>query len=120
MLTIEEAFVEVIEFAKTLESGGVETLITPSKSESLGKGTNSLPREKWVRITFKPKVDKEAKAILDSVKALSLQGITFDMDGCPGERSWDIDWSFKVQAVPDKVFNAAANALDTHIRGCKT
>lgn len=99
-MDILEAYRRTLGAAEELRAVGIEVEINPSKSEK-AQGEDPLPRDKWVIVTFRPKNEEQVDAINRKADELGWAGIVFDTSGHPGERDWEIDWSFDVRDTPD-------------------
>ena len=83
-----------------LKESGIEVIIKPSRSsenKDIAKrysGTDRVPAEKWLHVTFHIKNGNESKKVLEMAQYLAMCGICFDTGGCSGQRDWELDWSF--------------------------
>ena len=113
-MEILKAYQLVLDAAVELREEGIDIKIIPSDSDEDPEESN-LRREKWIRIEFSPKTNAQAKSINKKTKELNWSGIRFDTSGHPGQRQWDLDWSFKVGDVPDAEWERAGDEVEDMI-----
>ncbi len=95
-----EAYRQTLNAAGDLRVDGIKTEITQSRSNH-DQEENGLPKSMWVQVVFHPTRKAQEAAINKTLDELGWAGIVFDTSGHPGQRQWDIDWSFEVQDTPD-------------------
>ncbi len=95
-----EAYRQTLNAAGDLRVDGIKTEITQSRSDH-AQEEDGLPKSMWVQIIFHPTRQAQVAAINKAADELGWAGIVFDTSGHPGQRQWDIDWSFEVQDTPD-------------------
>ncbi len=99
-MEISKAYELVVDTAIGLREEGIDLKITPSNSEE-SEEEGGLPRDKWIRLEFFVETKAQAKSINQKTKEFNWRGISFDTSGHPGQRQWDLDWSFEVTDGPD-------------------
>lgn len=114
---ILEAYRLTLDAAEELRGWGIGVEIKPSKSDSVDP-SDQLPREKWVIIVFTVSNQVEANTVRQKCRELGWRGIRFDTSGHPGERQWEVDWSFKI-APPDGGWEAAGDDVEDIIDQCE-
>lgn len=114
-MEILKAYELVRDTALELRQEGIDVKVIPSDSNEAPE-ERGLPREKWIRIEFSPKTNAQAKSINKKTKELNWSGIRFDTSGHPGQRQWDLDWSFKVGDVPDAEWEKAGDEVEDMIQ----
>lgn len=97
-MDIMEAYDLTMQKVDELKADGVESIIEPYKGKSTREG-DPLPRDKWVRVTFKVEDKNDSQKILDAMKYLDFAGIAFDSGGTACQRDWELDWSFHLTEV---------------------
>lgn len=115
-MEIMEAYNRTVEAAIELREEGIDIKITASsssKTEEMGR----LPRDKWIIIQFFVKTSAQAVAVAKKADELGWFGMRFDTGGHPGEREWEIDWSFDVGATPDGEWQDARRQVEDMIDG---
>ncbi len=113
-MEIHKAYELVLDTALELRQEGMEVKVIPSDSDEPAEEMG-LPREKWVSIKFFPKTNTQAKSINQKTKELNWSGTRFDTSGHPGQRQWDLDWSFKVSDGPDAEWEKAGDEVEDMI-----
>ncbi len=114
-MDILKAYELVRDTGLDLRQEGMDVKIIQSDSDEAPE-ESGLPREKWIRIEFFPKTNAQAKSINKKTKELNWSGIRFDTSGHPGQRQWDLDWSFKVGDVPDAEWEKAGDEVEDMIQ----
>ncbi len=79
---------------------GIKTEFKQSWSDH-AQVEDGLPKSMWVQIIFHPTSQAKVAAINKALDELGWACIVFDTSGHPGQRQWDIDWSFEVRDTPD-------------------
>jgi len=75
-----------------------------------------LDPKRWYHITFLPMTSQEANQIAQARKELGWQGICFDTGGSFGYRDWEINWSFRVEDVPDGEWEKRSDEIEEFIQ----
>lgn len=110
-MDILEAYKETLDAAQDLRQYGIQVEITPSQSDT-ERTDDSLPLDRWVDITFRFKTKAQAEMVKRRADELGWHGIGFDTSGTKGEREWQIDWSFRVNPVPDAEWQARREEVE--------
>ena len=66
---------------------------------------------------FRPKTKNQVDTINKKADELGWAGIVFDTSGHPGERDWEVDWSFHLEDTPDGEWEAARKDVENMIDG---
>lgn len=115
-MEILEAYNRTLEAATELREVGIDIKITASSSTKTEEA-DQLPRDKWIGIKFFVATPIQAAAVAKKADELGWLGIRFDTGGTPGEREWEIDWSFDVGATPDGEWQDARRQVEDMIEG---
>ncbi len=115
-MEILEAYNRTVEAAIELREAGIDIKITASSSTKTEE-TDRLPRDKWIGIKFFVETPAQAAAVAMKADQLGWLGIRFDTGGTPGEREWEIDWSFDVGSTPDGEWQDARRQVEDMIEG---
>ena len=115
-MEISKAYVLAVDAALELREEGVNIKITPNTSEHPPE-EGGLCRDKWIRIEFFVETAAQAQAIKKRVDELDWRGIRFDTSGHPGQRQWDLDFSFQATGVPNGEWQADGDDVEDMIDG---
>ncbi len=115
-MEILEAYRRTLDAAGDLRVDGIKTEFTQSRSDH-DQEENGLPKSMWVQIVFHPTTKKQVAAINQTLDELEWACIVFDTSGHPGQRQWDVDWSFGVTDTPDGEWEAARKEVEGMIDG---
>ncbi len=115
-MEILEAYRRTLDAAGDLRVDGIKTEFTQSRSDH-GQVEDGLPKSMWVKIVFHPTTKKQVAAINQTLDELGWACIVFDTSGHPGQRQWDVDWSFEVLATPDGEWEAKRKGVEGMIDG---
>ena len=113
-MDIIKAYQETVDAALELRGEGIDIKITPSGSEHSAE-EGGLPRDKWVQVEFFVETKAQSDAVNQRTRELNWKGIQFDGSGHPGQRQWDLDWSFQVTGIPDGDYEAAGDEVEDMI-----
>ena len=115
-MEILEAYRHTLDVAGDLRVSGIKTEITQSRSNH-DQEENGLPKSMWVQIIFHPTKQAQVDAINQTLDELGWACIVFDTSGHPGQRQWDVDWSFAVLDAPDGEWEARRKEVEGMIDG---
>ncbi len=111
-----EAYKRTLNAAGDLRVDGIKTEITQSRSGH-DQEEDGLPKSMWVQIIFHPTTKKQVAAINQTLDELGWASIVFDTSGHPGQRQWDVDWSFEVLGTPDGEWEVRRKEVEDMIDG---
>ena len=110
---------DLVTFAvEQLRDEGITATITPSRSRNdprvvaSHRGPDYLPVERWVWVAFLVDSLQEAQQVAQARKHLGWRGISFDVGGIGTTRDWFLDWSFRVEDVPDGEWEHRADVAE--------
>ena len=77
-----------------------------------------IPHQYWKDVTFKNVDEIEIEKISETLNYLSLCGISFDLYGCCGERTWQLDWSFRYTGKINDEWRDEKDQLESMLKNC--
>lgn len=111
-----EAYKCAMNAAGDLRVDGIKTEFKQSRSDH-AQEEDGLPKSMWVQIIFHPTKQSQVDTINQKLDELGWACIVFDTSGHPGQRQWDIDWSFEVMDTPDGEWEGRRKEVEDMIDG---
>lgn len=122
--TPDEAFDYALRVIEEIRATGIEVGVKLAESrnnlsmvEKFDQPDRVSP-SRWSIVTFKTPDESSAELVRAKADYLGGMGMAFDTSGIAGERSWEMDWSFRFTGEPDTEWAARRGVVETLVPDC--